>query len=80
LGVANRLQRRRAESQVATAVIEFAQQFLLRVDRYHGFAVPLERLDLRVEMLELGVAIMVFATFLGRAVRVTTTFSVASSS
>src|SRR5271166_3187253 len=54
---------------VATAVLEFAQQFLLlRVDRYHGFAGRLKRLDLRVDIFELGVAIRMFAGFLGLAV------------
>src|SRR5208337_321616 len=60
---------------VATAVLEFAQQFLLlRVDRYHGFAGRLKRLDLRVDIFELGVAIRMFAGFLGLAVGMATIF------
>src|SRR5271166_2771167 len=60
---------------VSVDLDRFALRFLLlRVDRYHGFAGRLKRLDLRVDIFELGVAIRMFAGFLGLAVGMATIF------
>src|SRR5271167_1992420 len=58
---------------VAAAVLELAEQFLLlRVDRYHRLILRLKRLDLGVDIFKLGVAIGMFAAFLGLAVGMAT--------
>src|SRR6202166_355731 len=54
---------------VAAAVLGLAEQFLLlRVDRYHRLILRLKRPDFGVDIFELGVAIGMFAAFLGLAV------------
>src|ERR1700761_1673675 len=58
---------------VAAAVLVLAEQFLLlRVDRYHRLILRLKRLDFGVDVFKLGVAIGMFAAFLGLAVGMAT--------
>jgi hypothetical protein len=58
---------------VPAAVLELAEQFLLlRVDRYDRLIGDLKLLDLGIDIFELGVAIGMFAAFLGLAVEMAT--------